>query len=252
MITVSDPSTLAILSIGVFLGAILKGATGVGLPVIAIPTIAAVYDVRIAVVMLVIPNFCTNIWQIRKFHQHNLKNNFARNFALSGIAGAGVGTVLLAYLPLVVLNVAIAVVVFGYIALRLFRPEFYLSSSVMRKWEKVAGGCAGILQGAIGLSAPITITFLHACRLPRHTFVFIASLFFAGMCLIQLPLQLALGLMTPDMIILSLLALIPIFIGLPIGERIGRSLSAVVFDRTILILLSVLGVKMLADAYAAL
>jgi len=238
--------------IGLFLGAVLKGATGAGLPVIAIPTIAAVYDVRVAVVLLVIPNFVTNVWQIRKYHEHNLKNTFARNFALAGIAGAGIGTLLLAYLPLVLLNIIIAVVVFTYIALRLLRPEFHLSTSVMQKWELIAGASAGVLQGAVGLSSPITITFLHACRLPRLTFIYIASLFFAGMCLIQLPLQSALGLITWDMVLLSLLALIPIFVGLPIGERVGRTLSTAFFDRTILVLLAVLGIKMLVDAFLSL
>lgn len=246
--SLSDPGSLAIMFIGLFLGAVLKGATGAGLPVIAIPTIAAFYDVRVAVVLLVIPNFVTNVWQIRKYREYNLKNSFARNFVIAGIVGAGIGTLLLAYLPLVLLNFTIAFVVFSYIALRLFRPEFHLNIAVMQKWELIAGGSAGILQGAVGLSAPITISFLHAGHLPRFTFIYIASLFFAGMCLIQLPLQSALGLMTWDMVILSLLALIPIFAGLPVGERIGRTLSATVFDRTILILLTVLAIKMLIEA----
>jgi len=249
MVSLSDPGSLAILFTGLFLGALLKGATGVGLPVIAIPTIAAVYDVRVAVVLLVIPNFFTNIRQIHKYQEHNLKINFARNFALAGIVGAGLGTVLLAYLPLALLNIIIAVVVIFYIALRLFRPEFHLSTNVMQQWELVAGSSAGVLQGAIGLSAPITITFLHACRLPRPTFIFIASLFFASMCLIQLPVQAAFGLMTFDIAILSMLALIPIFAGLPIGERIGRTLSATVFDQIILVLLTSLAAKMLVDAW---
>ena len=247
-LSLSDPSSLVIMFIGLFLGAVLKGATGAGLPVIAIPTIAAFYDVRVAVVLLVIPNFVTNVWQIRKYHEHNLKNSFARNFALAGIVGAGIGTLLLAYLPLELLNIIIVIVVFAYIALRLLRPEFHLATSVMQKWELIAGGSAGVLQGAIGLSSPITITFLHAGRLPRLTFIYIVSLFFAGMCLIQLPLQSALGLMTWDMVILSTLALIPIMIGLPIGERVGRTLSTTVFDNTILILLTVLAIKMLVDA----
>ncbi len=234
--------------IGLFFGAILKGTTGAGLPIIAIPTIAAFYDVRIAVVLLVIPNFFTNVWQIRKYRTHNLTNTFARNFALAGIVGAGIGTLLLAYLPLVLLNIIIAMAVFAYIALRLFRPEFHLTTNVMQKWEWIAGGSAGVLQGAVGLSSPITITFLHAGRLPRFTFIYIASLFFAGMCIIQLPLQLALGLMTKELVILSFLALIPIFVGLPIGERVGRKISIVLFDRTILVLLTVLAIKMLTDA----
>lgn len=248
MLTLSDPAGLIVIGMGLFLGAILKGATGAGLPIIAIPTIAAFYDVRVAVVLLVIPNFVTNTWQIRKFKTHNLDNHLARNFALSGILGAGIGTLLLAFLSLMLLKLLIAIVVFSYVVLRLLRPSYKLSMKLMQRWVFVAGTIAGVLQGAVGLSSPITITFLHAGKLSRPTFIYIASLFFAGMCLIQLPLQSALGLMSWEMAMLSTLALIPIFLGLPIGERVGRMLSTIVFDRLILLLLSVLAIKMLVDS----
>ena len=234
--------------LGLFLGAVLKGATGAGLPIIAIPTIAAIYDIRVAVVLLVIPNFITNVWQIRKYRAHNPGQGFAGKFAISGVVGAGIGTLLLATLPLMLLNIIIAFVVFAYVFLRLINPTFQLTMKLMQKWVLVAGSCAGVLQGAVGLSSPITITFLHAGRLPRPTFIFIVSLFFASMSVIQLPIQSVLGLMTFELAILSVLALIPIFTGLPIGEQIGKKLSTQVFDRTILILLSVLATKMLIDA----
>lgn len=246
-LSLSEPASLVIVFFGLLFGAILKGATGAGLPIIAIPTIAAFYDIRVAVALLVIPNFVTNAWQIGKYRAHNSKQGFAVKFAISGIAGAGIGTLLLAYLPLAMLNFIIAIVVFTYIGLRLFNPEFQLSMAIMQKWVLFAGSCAGVLQGAVGLSSPITITFLHAARLPRPTFIYIVSLFFAGMSVIQLPLQSVLGLMTLELAILSVLALVPIFIGLPIGDRIGKSLSTHVFDRLILILLTVLAIKMLAD-----
>ena len=111
---------------GLLLGAVLKGATGAGLPVIAIPVIAAVYDVRIAVVLLVIPNFITNVWQLRKFRHHDSDRKFARNFALAGMLGAGIGTLLLIYLPLYFLNIVIAAVVIFYVLLKVFQPDFYL------------------------------------------------------------------------------------------------------------------------------
>lgn len=245
---ISDISGLAYMSLGLLLGAILKGATGAGLPIIAIPVIAAIYDIRVAVVLLVIPNFLTNIWQIAKFKQHDLNNNLARNFAIAGFFGAGLGTVLLAYLPITLLNLLVSVVVFLYIALRLVRPQFKLSQKRMLQSVFAAGSCAGMLQGAIGLSSPITITFLHAGHLPRLTFVYTASLFFATMSIMQLPLQLALGLMTKELMVLSLLAMIPITIGLPIGERIGRKISSVFFDRIILSLLALVAIKMLLDS----
>jgi len=248
----NDPTGLLIIFVGLLIGSIIKGATGAGLPIVAIPTIAAVYDVRVAVVLLVVPNLITNSWQIYKYKSYNLDNYFARNFAIAGFIGAGIGTLLLAYLPLGVLNILIAVIVFSYVVRRLLRPEFQLAMKTMQRWVFVMGTSAGVLQGAIGLSAPITITFLHAGKLPRNTFVFVASLFFAVMCLIQLPLQLALGLMTWKLAVLSTLVLIPIIIGLPVGEHIGRKISSVVFDRLILLLLTVLATKMLVEAMLTL
>lgn len=250
--TLFNPADLALMFIGLVLGAIVKGAIGAGLPIIAIPTIAAIYDVRIAVVLMVIPNFVSNAWQIYKYRDHNLDNHFARDFAIAGIVGAGMGTLLLAYLSLELLNIAIAIAVFSYVGLRVLRPEFKLAIDVMQRWAVVAGTSAGVLQGAIGLSAPITITFLSSGRLARSTFVLIASLFFAGMCLSQLPLQIALGLMNWNLVILGILALIPIMIGLPIGEALGKKLSTIVFDRVILILLCALAIKMLIDAWATI
>jgi uncharacterized membrane protein YfcA len=55
--------------------------------------------------------------------------------------------------------------------------------------------------------------------------------------------------MTLEIAILGVLAMIPIAMGLPVGELIGRQLSNTVFDRTILVLLALLAVKMLFDAY---
>jgi len=258
----SDPQGLIIILAGLFLGAVLKGATGAGLPIIAIPTIAiptiaiptiaAFYDVRVAVVRLVIPNFITNAWQIIMYREHDLTNNFATHFALAGIVGAGFGTLLLASLPLLLLNIVIAVVVIIYIIIRIRQPTFKLPMAVMHKWKWIAGLGAGVLQGAVGLSSPITITFLHTGSFPRLTFIYVASLFFAGMSIIQVPMQLALGLMTSELAILSMLTLIPIALGLPLGARIGKKLSPKLFDQLILILLAAVAIKMLIDAFLQL
>ena len=46
------------------LAGVLKGATGAGAPIITIPVISAFYDVRLAVVLMVVPNFLSNIQQL--------------------------------------------------------------------------------------------------------------------------------------------------------------------------------------------
>ena len=71
-----DPITIFAILAAFALGGTLKGATGAGAPIITIPVIAAFYDVRIAVIIMVIPNLLTNISQIYQFRKNNSSNIF--------------------------------------------------------------------------------------------------------------------------------------------------------------------------------
>lgn len=244
-LTLTDPATLLVVTLALALGGILKGATGAGLPIIAVPVIAAVYDIRMAVALMVIPNLITNLWQIRKFRQHALERGFARNFALSGATGAICGTFILALLPVSLLQLAIAATILIYIGLRLVNPALQLSLTAARKLLWPAGFGGGVLQGAAGVSAPIAVTFLNAMRLPRPVFIFTVSMYFASMCAAQLLFLSYLGLLTLDIAILGVFVLIPLFISMAIGEWIGRRISAVLFDRLILTALAVLATRLI-------
>ena len=45
------------------MGGILKGATGVGAPLIAVPVMTSFVDIRFAVAVFVVPNLVTNLIQ---------------------------------------------------------------------------------------------------------------------------------------------------------------------------------------------
>ena len=64
-----DPITIFAILVAFALAGTLKGATGAGAPIITIPVIAAFYDVRMAVVIMVLPNLLTNISQIYQFRK---------------------------------------------------------------------------------------------------------------------------------------------------------------------------------------
>ena len=80
------------------LAGILKGATGAGAPIITIPVISAFYDVRLAVVLMVVPNFLSNIQQLYHFRKSILPFFYTSSFALGGGGGAFLGTIFLANL----------------------------------------------------------------------------------------------------------------------------------------------------------
>ncbi len=239
-----DPTAYLAILLALSLGGILKGATGAGVPVIAVPVIAAFVDVRFAVMIMMMSNLLTNARQLWQFRAHRLPDGFALRFALAGAVGAGVGTAFLVMLPVDVLSGLLAGVVFAYIALRLLRPSFRLALPVARRWMLPVGLVGGVFQGAAGISAPVSVSFLNALRLERPVFIFTISAFFVAMGVVQLPALMLSGLMTLPILGLSTLALLPVVALMPVGDWLGRRLSPAVFDRVILTFLGLLALRL--------
>lgn len=244
-ISFTDTWGLAAIALAMILGGILKGATGAGIPIIAVPVIAAVYDVRVAVAVMVIPNLISNLWQIFKFRKNPTDKGFCWLLAAFGAIGAGIGTVALAELSPSFLSLCMAGIIIAYILLRVVKPSVQLSMATAKKSVAIVSLIGGILQGAVGVSAPAIVTFLNAMKLARPAFIFTVSIFFASMAVVQIPTQIYYGLLTRDIAALGLLAFIPLFGALPVGDWIGRRISPKIFDALILTFLAVLALRLI-------
>lgn len=249
MIPLDDPVAVGAILAALVLGGILKGALGMGSPVIAVPVMASFFDVRLAVVIMVLPNLITNLSQLWKYRAHHLSDGFGVRYALAGAFGALIGTFLLAALSAAVLSNMVALAVIAYIVLRLLRPDFHLGKTWAHRLVGPIGIMAGALQGAAGISAPISVSFLNAMRLPRQVFIPTISLFFAAMTLAQIPMQIWLGLMTPQLALIGIGAVVPLLVFMPVGVWMARAISAQTFDRIVLVFLALLALKLIIDAF---
>ncbi len=239
---------VALIALAFALGGILKGATGAGAPILAVPVMAMFYDVPFAVTVFAIPNIVPNLWQGWAFRREMPETRFVLLLALSGAAGAVVGAVLLANLPSTLLSLLVAFAVLAYIAIRLLRSDAVLAFRRALALVVPVGVVAGILQGASGVSAPVSITFLNAMRLERGQFISTISVFFVAIALVQIPMLTAYGFLTLEMLGLSTLALVPLILFMPVGAFLVRHISARNFDRLILVLLLGLAVKLIVEA----
>ncbi len=237
---------MALLGLG--LGGILKGATGAGAPVIGVPVLAMIFNVPMAVAIFTIPNLATNIWQGWHFRRSQISGRFTLIFAGTGALGAGIGSILLAFLPSAVLMGVVAGVVLLYIAFRLMRPNWQLARPLADRLCAPVGLIGGMMQGAGGISAPVSVTFLNAMRLDRGQFIATIAVFFCAMSLVQIPLLAQFGIMTGEIALLSLAAMVPLIGGMPIGAWLARRISKEAFDKIILALLGVIALKLLGDA----
>lgn len=227
------------------LGGILKGATGAGAPFLAVPLMAILIDVPFAVAVFLMPNIVSNAWQVWTYRDDFPERRFSWGFAIAGLVGAFVGTFALALFSSGVLTTSVALVVLAYVAFRLANPGWSLTWPQAQRLVLPMGGIGGIFQGAIGLSAPISVTFMSAVGLARAQFIPIMSLYFLCMATMQLPTQVGLGIMTWERFLYSCLAVIPLLLGMPIGEYLGKRFSKAVFDKVILGVLSLLALRLL-------
>lgn len=235
---------ILIVAFGFLLGGVLKGATGFGAPMIAVPLLAAAVDVRFAVVVFSLPNLLPNLWQTWAYRKTILPVPFLARFVGAGMLGAVLGTLILSVARTDILLLCVAVAVFLYIALRLSRPHWRLAYDPALRWAWIPGFVAGIAQTAAGLSAPISITYLNAMRLERTTFMPTISCFFAGLGVVQIPMLVGMGFLDGPKALLSAGALLPLIAGMPIGAWLGRRFSAKVFDRVILSVLALLALRL--------
>ena len=241
----SDPLIIIAILVAFSLGGILKGATGAGAPIITIPVIAAFYDVRIAVIIMVIPNLLTNIGQLYQFRKTILPKFFTLSFALCGGVGAFLGTILLVNLSIKILTLSVAFIVIVYILLKLIVPSWKLTYEKAKKLVFLMGSFGGILQGTAGLSAPISITFLNSMKLERNQFIPTISVYFGVMSIFQMPTLYYYNFLNLEIVLVSCISTLVLLSFMPIGSWIAKSVSKESFDKITLILLGFIAFRII-------
>lgn len=228
-------------------GGILKGATGAGAPVLIVPILAVFYGVQAAVALFTVSNLISNFWQGWQYRTARLPGRFVGPLVVGGAAGAGIGSYMLASLSPDLLMVIIGGVVVIYIVFRLTHPGWTLAYHRAAPLAGPVGVLAGMMQGASGISAPVSLTYLSAMRLERPQFIATISVFFFSMAAVQIPMLFHYGILTPQRFGLSALAMLPMVAAMPVGGWLARHVSREVFDRLILALLAVIAVKLFHD-----
>lgn len=234
------PGPLLVIVVALLASGVIKGATGAGAPIFAIPTMAFIVDVRFAILTMLIPNLLTNIWQAIFFRRHQPDRRFVLPYVLAGGIGVAFGTALLVNLSAEMLALLVSFSALIYVGFRLAKPDWRLSFEFGRRLAVPAGLGAGLLQGATGLAAPILLTFLSALRLERLAFIATVSLMFVTFSLVHIGSLAVAGLLTPSALLISALALAPVAAGMTIGSKLAAGLEPKMFDWIILLLLAII------------
>ncbi|MGH2817312.1 MAG: sulfite exporter TauE/SafE family protein [Actinomycetota bacterium] len=243
-----DLGELSIILAAMVVGGFVKGATGLGLPPIAIPVMASFLGVEHAVVVMAIPGVVSNAWLLWIYRNHLHRTRDLLRMLVTGVFGSVAGTTLLTTLDDSVLSLVLASVICLYVIVFLAHPNFSLRPAVTRYSSPPVGLAAGLLQGSTGVSGPLLSTYMHALRLDKEAYVLSVTTVFLVFSVVQIAAFTILGLYTEDRLAESLLALAPIMIMLQIGTRVTQGLSRRAFDLMILAVLIGSGARLVYGA----
>lgn len=246
-----DATTVVIVALSVAAGSVLKGVTGVGGPIIAVPVLAAVVGVERAVVVMSIPGLAMNLYLLWRFRRAAHETRDLPVLAVTGTVGVALGVWALASLDDRVLSALLAGAIILYLLVRLAKPTFEIPPTTSRVLSPVVGFGSGVMQGSTGISAPIVATYVHGFNLPRDGYVLAVSVLFAVFSMAQVAVIGSVGLYTPTLLAESLLACVPAVALLPVGDAIGRRLSAGSFNGIVLASLAALAGKLVFDVLQA-
>ncbi len=239
-----------LISTTIAFGAFMKGVTGLGLPIFAIPALAMFVPVENAVIIMALPSLLANIWLIVVHREHLPTMRKHGAFLMLGFIGALLGTWFLANIDDALLRIFLAS------SLGLYLIQHYAGWSTSTDFSgksAVAGTlglAAGTLQGTTGISAPIIAPYYHARGLTLSAYAFALACTFALLSVAQLSVMTMENLFTPALLGYSILATVTTLTFVPVGVRVGQTLRQATFDRLLPLVFVLIESKLIYDIIA--
>jgi uncharacterized membrane protein YfcA len=149
-------------------------------------------------------------------------------------------TVLGALLPRGPRSKTFAVLITAMVVLFLARGDRIVGEPGARRARlltPVVGFVGGVMQGTTSISSPVIGSFFHAMRVSPREYVITLAAVFQLSSAVQLVSYSALGLFTPELVTLGVIACIPMLVALMAGIAIRGRLDQVRFRQVIVVLL---------------
>ncbi len=242
-----DPGLLAAVLVAISIGALLKGMTGLGLPLFAVPALATITSVEEAVVLMIIPGIGANLWLVISHRQYRSLLREHLPFLIGGFVGGIAGTALLAVVDDRWLKILLAT------WLLLYLLQYFLTKNSMEIFRGRGGVAYGLglaggtIQGATGISAQIVAPYYHGRALAPAAYAFLVTFTFLLFSSAQITAAVGTNLMTPERIQLSLTALVPTLIFTRIGISLAGIMSQEVFNKILLVAFCLMEIKLIFD-----
>ena len=239
------PAALAALFAVFVFGGVVKGVTGVGLPLVLVPLATQFVHVPVAVALVSVSMVATNAVQAAEGGHTGAAVRQLWPIVIPLAVGAVIGTHLLISIDQQRLNLVVGVSFLLLATLLLCLPRLRISQRVARWSGPLVGFCAGVLGGMSAIFGPPMIAYMVSTGVDPNTFVkYMAILALTAATTMLLVLS-GSGAMSGGDFLMSAAALIPIQLGMPLGRWLRGRIKPNWFRVMVLVVLAASGLDML-------
>jgi hypothetical protein len=230
-------------------GGVVKGVTGVGLPLVLVPLAAQFIPVPEAVALVSVPMVATNMTQAAEGGETLAAVRRIWPILALLVVGTVIGVHLLVTINRRLLSLILGLAFLGLAMLLVVMPRVRLSPSIARWSGPAVGLGAGVLGGMSAMFGPPMIAYLVGLGTEPDSFVKQMAIFAFTAALTMLLALGGSGTLSGLDLVVSAAAVVPIQIGMPIGRWLRRRIKPGLFRAFVLIVLAAGGIDLLHRAW---
>jgi hypothetical protein len=245
----SDPLVLAYIAAAYLLGSTVKGVTGFGALLVAVPLMSLAMDPAVAVELTGGPVLVSNIWQVIDSRHLTWAARRFWPLLVTLVPSAFIGSQFLALTDSRFTSAAIGIMVLLFCLTWVLPVKIEIPPDKERLGAPLAGAISGLVGGATILSGSVVIMYLVALKLTKDQFVGTIALIYLGT---SIPIYLTLTwfgrIGTADMAVSAGL-IVPAILGMVLGRMIRNRVSQKLFQNLVMVLLTAVGVLLVTRAF---
>ena len=223
----------------------VKGTLGIGLPLVAVPLLATVFDLPTAVALMVVPVLASNIIQALKGKRKIATFRRFLPLLLTLIPGTVIAAQFLSSVNLRTGSLVLGVIVVLFSLFQLVRFDFEVNKKHERYLNPIVGLFAGFLGGLSNLFGPPLIMYLVTLKLEKDDFVTTIGFLFVIAAATLYTTLATVGILSLENATASLVAAIPVMAGVFIGTRLRDRIHQKTFERALMIVLIFVGLNLI-------
>lgn len=228
----------------------IKGVIGIGLPTISIALLAATFDLKAGLALIVVPAFVTNIWQAVVGGAFVAIVRRLAVFTLTAATGVWFGVGVLSGADATMISGLFGIMLCVYCVISLTTPQIPPPGRLEPWIAPAIGGVSGFIAGLMGSFVVPGSLYLQALGQPRDIFVQTMGIVFTCMTIAITVALLGHGLLPRELGILSFAALVPALLGMAVGQHVRKRIPEARFRQVFFFGMLALGLYMAMRAFA--